>query len=403
MHAHKKRGYWLFVRRVPRECAAFDKRKSIFQTTGVPIATDPLGLLAQTRVTALNALAEQLWRDLATGLDTARERYAKAVAEVVAVRNERTKPLKGPIAGNGDVAVSGLVDEMEKICAAAHMKKSPAQHRRWRWPRERAIETFIEVIGGDPPIAKLTRRQVGALADFWQQRVLDGEIMIGTANKSIRLVASMFRMVNRKGQLDLADIFQHAAIEGEKDARRVMYEKEFIQEKLLADGAFDGINPQARGVLYLMVETGIRPSEACGLAEENIRLDCSVPHVVVADTQRELKSDNAQRVIPLVGVSLMAMRANPKGFPRYWDKADSLSAVLNKALNARGLRPIRGQSLYSLRHSFESRLTVAGVDDRVRAELMGHTYYREKYGDGGTLEFKRDCIRRAALRPPTRV
>jgi integrase len=77
--------------------------------------------------------------------------------------------------------------------------------------------------------------------------------------------------------------------------------------------------------------------------------------------------------------------------------------VLNKALDARGLRPIARQSLYSLRHSFESRLTVAGIDDRVRAELMGHTYYREKYGDGGTLEFKRDCIRRAALRPPTRV
>jgi integrase len=68
-------------------------------------------------------------------------------------------------------------------------------------------------------------------------------------------------------------------------------------------------------VLYLMVETGIRPSEACGLIEENIRLDCPVPHVVVTDTQRELKSDSAQRTIPLVGVSLMAMLANPKGFP----------------------------------------------------------------------------------------
>ncbi|MEI9899020.1 MAG: hypothetical protein WDN31_01590 [Hyphomicrobium sp.] len=55
--------------------------------------------------------------------------------------------------------------------------------------------------------------------------------------------------------------------------------KGFIQQKLLADGAFEGVNPQARGVLCLMVETGIRPSEACGLAEEDIRLDCSVPHV----------------------------------------------------------------------------------------------------------------------------
>jgi hypothetical protein len=161
MHPHKKRGYWFFIRRVPRAYAAFDTRAYIFQTTGVPITKDPLGLLAQARVTALNAAAEQLWRDSAAELETARERYAETIAEIVSSRNGRaSKTLEDPIAKVGGVAVSGLVDEMAKICAAAHMKKSPAQHRRWRWPRERAVETFIEILGGDQPIAKLTRREV---------------------------------------------------------------------------------------------------------------------------------------------------------------------------------------------------------------------------------------------------
>jgi len=163
------------------------------------------------------------------------------------------------------------------------------------------------------------------------------------------------------------------------------------------------VNAEARGVLYLMVETGIRPSEACGLTEATIRLDCDIPHVEVIEEGRQVKSENAVRTIPLVGVSLMAMQANPKGFPRYWDAADSLSALLNKVLDVRGLRPEKGQTLYSLRHSFESRMGTGGVDERVRSDIMGHTYYREKYGDGGTLAFKRDCLQRIALRPPTSV
>jgi integrase len=274
------------------------------------------------------------------------------------------------------------------------MRKLPGQRKRWRWPRDEAIEMFMEALGGDRLLPDVTRLSPTHCS------VLDGEIIIATANKSIRHAASTFRTLNRKEQWNLPDTFQHAIIEGEKDGKRGMYEAEYIQDNFLAEGAFAGVNPEARGVLYLMVETGIRPSEACGLTEDDIQLDCLVPHIIVGDARRELKSDNAQRMIPLVGVSLMAMQANPNGFPRYWDKAGSLSALLNKALQARGLRPLKKQSLYSLRHSFESRLTVAGVDDPVRAELMGHTYYR---ANGGSLEFKRDCIRRAALRPPTSV
>ena len=38
----------------------------------------------------------------------------------------------------------------------------------------------------------------------------------------------------------------------------------------------------------------------------------------------------------------MAMREQPDGFPRYRDKGDVLSALVNKALDVRGLRPETG-------------------------------------------------------------
>jgi len=50
-----------------------------------------------------------------------------------------------------------------------------------------------------------------------------------------------------------------------------------------------------------MVNTGYRPSEAASLTAAQIRLDVDVPHISIEPDDRQLKSRNAQRVIPLVG------------------------------------------------------------------------------------------------------
>ena len=42
--------------------------------------------------------------------------------------------------------------------------------------------------------------------------------------------------------------------------------------------------------------------------------------------------------------------------------------------------------LYGLRHAFEDRLLAAGVDERIRRDLMGHALERERYGEGAKLE-----------------
>jgi hypothetical protein len=93
-------------------------------------------------------------------------------------------------------------------------------------------------------------------------------------------------------------------------------------------------------------------------------------------------------------VALMAMREQPDGFPRYRDKADSLSALVNQALDARKLRPEPGQTLYSLRHTFEDRLTVVEAPEKVVAALMGHKWHRPRYGLGPSLEQTRDWLNR---------
>ena len=43
------------------------------------------------------------------------------------------------------------------------------------------------------------------------------------------------------------------------------------------------------------------------------------------------------------------------------------------------------------------RLLRAGVDDRVRRDLMGHSLNRERYGQGGGLAFKAEMLQRIAF------
>lgn len=42
-------------------------------------------------------------------------------------------------------------------------------------------------------------------------------------------------------------------------------------------------------------------------------------------------------------------------------------------------------------------MTEAQIDDRIRAELMGHKYHRPDYGRGGSLETRRAALEKIAL------
>jgi integrase len=260
--------------------------------------------------------------------------------------------------------VSSIVDEFERIVATSLVLKSERQRKKWRVPKDTALARFIDVIGGDRPINAQTRTDTLAFRSFWQERIVSGEVEIDTANKSIGRISSMYRTINENRQLGLPAIFENLRIGGGKDKQRMAFAPEFVQERILADGMFADLNTEARRVIYLS-ETGLRLTEACNLSRTTIRLNAPVPHVQIRPEGREIETDQSQRDIPLVGAALMAMREQPDGFPRYRDKADSLSALVNQALEARGASaPSRSDAIYSLRHTFEDRLTAVEAPER---------------------------------------
>jgi integrase len=280
---------------------------------------------------------------------------------------------------------------------------SAPQLKRWRTPRDMAVACFIAVIGGDRPVEAISRPDVLKFKTHWQQRVKDGAVRISTANKNIRHVATMFNAVDEHHQLELDDVFRKTRFKGGEDGQRVAFDPAFVQSHFLAEGMFDNINAEARCLIYLICETGLRLSEACNLLEHRIILDAEIPHVQIRPDIAKLKTKASLRDVPLVGVALMAMQANPKGFPRYRLKADALSAWANYVLDQRKLRPVEGQSLYSLRHTFQDRLDGAKIHEATSRQLMGHAKKGVKYGQGVSLDVKLEALKSIAFTPPSRV
>lgn len=222
-----------------------------------------------------------------------------------------------------------------------------------------------------------------------------------TANKDIGQLSRMLKEMNIRRRLNIPDIFKGLRLKGEIERPRVPYESDFIQSRILAAGALDGLNEDARLVLCVVADTGLRPSEVVNLQEDAIVLNTSIPYVKIVPDGRRLKTEDSRREIPLVGAALAAMRKRPEGFPRYRDKSSNLSATLNKYLLENDLRPTKNHTVYSLRHSFKDRLIAAEAPDSLIDSLMGHKTYKPKYGKGPSLELRLKYLQQIAFRPPS--
>src|SRR5690606_36820912 len=158
-----------------------------------------------------------------------------------------------------------------------------------------------------------------------QDRVREEEIAIDTANKIMGHVSKMLREVERVKQLGIQPVLRELRIEGGASGQRTAYDAAFVRKRFLEPGVFDGLNEEARDVIFVMIETGLRPTEIVNLPPECILLDGSIPMVDIRPVDRRLKTPHSKRLMPLVGIALEAMRRHPEGFPRYRDKSATLS------------------------------------------------------------------------------
>ncbi|HEY8575642.1 MAG TPA: tyrosine-type recombinase/integrase [Devosia sp.] len=425
---HRRAGIWYLVRRVPREFEHLDARRPVKLSTDIAIVDDPKGVRAKKVVEQLNLQLEAYWRGLRDGQSVeAWQRFeaAKKRAKALGVTYQTVDELRASgrledvlsrvellvnrklVDREDDVAavlggearprlrISDLPDEYEKLLRAKLASFSEGQRTRWKNPKAKAVKNFVAAVG-DKFLDETTRADAVTFREWWQDKLAADGLEIGTANKDIGHMNKMWRELDMANHLGLPQIFSRLRMEGETTGNRAAFSPEEANTIILSPD-LDRLNDEARDILLIVAELGMRPSEVCGVLPHHIQLETAIPFVDITPEDRQLKNAQSERSIPLVGNALAAFRRHPDGFPTYRDKADTLSATVNKALRKAKLLPTKDHSLYSFRHAFEDRLIEVETPDKVVASLMGHKFQRPKYGKGPSLELKRNWLNKVLL------
>ena len=442
----KRRGYsWVYYRRVPTALAVLDPRAPFIRHA---LGTRDLAIARRAR-DLLASADDELWASLTLGenVDRSRSRYAAAVKRVKAMGfgytpaeelgrsasweelSSRMEAILSPTTPREvEQAVLGTVTPPKDRFADALRifvegpgklvlaNKSPNQLRIWQNIPKRAIARFIDVVG-DKALVDIRREDAVKFYRFWLNRIMPDDdtdpMHPSSGNREIGELRKLYREYFSFEHNDKERLNPFVGLGFREDGSdpRPPFPTAWIEEKFLKPGPLSGLNPEARGILLAMIETGCRPSEICNLTPSAIVLNAEVPHISVrprrASDRRnpevkqygphEVKSASSVRDIPLVGVALRVFERFPKGFSRYLDKTGTASQTINSYLEENGLLPTPDHTLYGLRHTFEDRMKRAEIDYEVRMGLFGHTVSRPTYGAGGGLAWQRDLLAAMAL------
>lgn len=437
----RNRGRWHYVRRVPFKYADFDSRGYIrkgFDTSSLEVARARRDLLAE---------ADDLyWASVSSAADSLSSKSLNAEQTKLAIRRYEAAKRRAMAKGfmytpNADLlefpdiddlverikslpenvvprqseadAVLGLVPKPSvtitqafdiyctKIAISELIGKSDAQKKSWKKVKLRAVNNFVKIVG-DVSMSELTRDHAREFYNWWSSRLIpkgnQKPLTTNSANRDMGNLRKLYREYwEFEGEVDRDNPFRKLSFAdtGTKDIPH--FENEWVERKMLNPVVFRGLNMEAILLVYALIETGCRPSELANLPPENIFLKEKVPFIRIGNQSNiQLKSKASVRDIPLVGISLEAMKLAPDGFERYRDKGNLLSASLMKAFRSRSLFPTENHRIYSFRHSFEKRMLEAGLDYGLRCLLMGHKNSRPSYGDGGSMVYRRDEILKIA-------
>lgn len=360
---------------------------------------------------AAKLLSESLGFSYRPANELARRPVEDIVRRITAIMDASTPTVVTKAVLGGEQAPKVRVSKAfevycNEIVADEIAGKSAAQRKQWEKVKRRAVNSFITVVD-DKPMIDITRDDARAFHKHWLEKVAP---KAGGPRKSAslgnRMIGNMRVLYDayfaHLDEPDRQNPFNGLSFAEKFKRSRPPFPLEWVKTKVMRPGALAAMNDEARAVVLILIETGARPGEICNLTEPFIKLDASVPHILIEprldpDDPREIKTTTSVSAVPLIGMALAAMTKFPKGFPRYKNKEASMSGALNKFFRENDLFPTPSHKIYSFRHTFEDRLKEAHVDDELRRLLMGHAIDRPKYGSGGSLEWRQAELRKIEL------
>lgn len=432
----ERAGNFHYKRRVPAGIAHLDKRAPHVRMS---LKTDDRKLARRKR-DLLEAADDSLWASLIVdgATDPARRRYDAAVKRVealgytfreastfennpeafsglverlrVALDRDLPDAVAKPLLGSVEIpktTVSGAFDlYCDEIVADELVGKSQVQKDQWKKVKRRAVNNFIALVS-DKPMDEITIDDAKKVYKHWLARIAPKEgaptASFSSGNRDLGNMRVLYdAYFKHMGDARRDNPFDGLNFSTKRKKKRPAIPTEWLKTVIMKPGNLATLNDEARGILLMLIETGARPSEVCNLDETTIRLSHQVPHLAIEprddpDDPREIKTESSRRIVPLVGVALDAAMRHRKGFPRYRNRENDLSAVLNKYFKENKLFPTSHHKIYSIRHSFEDRMKEGGLGDDLRRILMGHAIDRPDYGTGGSLQWRRAELMKIVL------
>lgn len=267
-------------------------------------------------------------------------------------------------------------------------------------PVRLAVGAFIEV-AGNRDVQTYQRTEARLLV----ASLLARGNKTATVRRRVQSLHAVLEFGFLEQDLDKRNPFARLAISGEnKDAKkRGVFTEDQLQDLYKACLT---TNKDTRLILPILGETGARLAEIVGMRWADISLADGVARIVPHDLRR-LKTKGSERVVPLVGAGLQAMRRLHDTrkdeefiFPR-WVKpsgvvATHASNTLNKYIRSR----YGDLTCHCFRHTLRDRLRNAGCPPELVDQIGGWTSnlgVGAGYGHGYNLERQREALERVVI------
>lgn len=426
LHLKNRGGWWYYQRRRPEQFRDVEPRSTISFSLKTRKFAEARYLAAEHSI-----YFDKIWREALVRGESLKssDQAARYSASLATNRHLSLEPLRAdeitdddlitrlrkllsePLIDEEQRAVLGLIDKpalnlgqaFERFWDHIGDERAPLSKDQQRVKRNaylKSIRNFEEAVG-KITLYEITREHALAFRSWWMKFVTEDGYAPHTANRQFSALRRLFSTNADIDSVKHENPFARVRIKDKAQESRAPLSSQFISETLLAEGALDPLPQELRLLVRLLVNTGMRPSEAIGLEPTDIDIHSDVPFVHVRrNSTRSLKTDHSKRQLPLIGVSLDAARELGEigGWGKWAGKNMYATTRINRHFRDSGLLTDRKQSLYSLRHWFQDQLTKRDVVDRAQAQLMGHKFQRPKYGYGKDISELREIIEPFAIK-----
>jgi integrase len=304
----------------------------------------------------------------------------------------RDKPLSASVS-----SCETLSEALELYLRLKGVGKDKVFHRG----AERNVQSVIDILG-NRPLDEYASSDAAAYRDY----LLKKGLTTNSVKRNFSTIRSIINLCIQEHGLDCKNAFSRVYLPDLEDSKKrkpipIVNIRQIQKDCRQADD-------EARWLVALISDTGMRLSEAAGLHIDDIKLDEEVPHIdLKPHTWRSLKTKGSQRQIPLVGASLWAAQriketntASPYAFPRYTSakgtNGNSASAAINKWLKP---RVPEGCVIHSFRHSLRDRLRSVQCPSDMIDQIGGWATagVEQAYGEGYSLEKKWEWLKRIKI------